>query len=42
MINNDGEYEGEFLNDLAHGNGVFTYKDGTKYTGEWQNDNKHG
>ncbi len=31
---NDGNnYEGEFLNNLKHGFGVFNYSDGSRYEG---------
>ena len=35
-------YEGMFLNGRRHGHGTFYYSSGTKYTGEWKGDQKHG
>lgn len=35
-------YEGEWLNDKAHGNGEYTHTDGTKYIGDWANDKQNG
>jgi len=34
------KYEGEFENDLQHGEGVMTYNDGRKVTGTWR-DGRH-
>ena len=31
-------YEGEWLNDKAHGKGIYYHTDGSKYIGEWVND----
>ena len=43
LIYSNGDiYEGEFLNDKAHGYGIYTYIDGTKYEGNWKNDKKDG
>ena len=28
-------YEGEFLNDLMHGKGVYYFKSANKYDGDW-------
>ncbi len=33
---------GQFQNDKANGHGVFFYKDGSKYEGEWKDGLKHG
>lgn len=35
-------YEGEWLDDKAHGKGVYLHKDGSSYTGEWFEDMQHG
>ncbi|MND88850.1 MORN repeat protein [compost metagenome] len=32
---NGDQYEGEFWNKMMHGNGTYTWKDGTKYTGSF-------
>lgn len=43
MIHSDGEvYEGEWVNDKAHGFGVYLHSDGSRYEGEWLNDKQHG
>jgi len=41
---NEGYYEGDIKDNLRHGKGKFTYKDGSIYNGEWSNDriNGHG
>eukprot|EP00758_Cryptobia_borreli_P002762 Tbor_TRINITY_DN3266_c0_g1::TRINITY_DN3266_c0_g1_i1::g.23732::m.23732 len=36
------EYEGEWLLDLKHGHGVYTYFQGDKYIGEWRSGKKYG
>ena len=38
----DGTYEGEFVNGLKSGSGVYIYKNGDKYIGEFKNDEKNG
>lgn len=40
-INGD-KYEGNWLRDKIHGNGVFIKANGDKYTGEWYEDKIHG
>ena len=30
-------YEGEFKNNLRHGEGTYTFSDGTKVEGKWKN-----
>jgi len=35
-------YEGEFLNNKAHGKGSYTLADGMKYIGEWKDDIQEG
>ena len=42
-LNFDGSiYEGDFLNSLKHGKGIFRYKNGDSYNGDWLNDKRHG
>ena len=39
----DGDvYEGEWLDDKAHGYGFYLHVDGTKYQGDWLEDKQHG
>ena len=39
LIHADGDvYEGEWLNDKAHGYGVYHHMDGAVYKGMWQDD----
>lgn len=39
----DGDiYEGEWLNDKAHGRGKYKHSNGATYEGEWQFDKQHG
>ena len=35
-------YEGNFVNGRRNGFGTFYYSSGTKYIGEWKEDQKHG
>jgi hypothetical protein len=36
LIHSDGDvYFGDWLNDMAHGNGSYEYHDGGKHIGEW-------
>ncbi|CAF0786054.1 unnamed protein product, partial [Didymodactylos carnosus] len=35
-------YDGNFVNGRRDGYGVFYYSSGTRYMGEWKNDQKHG
>jgi antitoxin component YwqK of YwqJK toxin-antitoxin module len=35
-------YDGEFVNGLRHGFGMFFYASGAKYEGRWKNNMKHG
>ena len=37
-----GLYVGEFQNDEMHGNGTFTFSDGSEYIGEFENGLQHG
>ena len=42
-MHTDGDvYEGEWLDDKAHGQGVYYHEDGSKYEGEWFEDKQHG
>jgi len=34
-------YQGDWLNNNMHGKGVYTWKDGRRYDGEYLNDKKH-
>ena len=36
------KYEGDYQNDLKHGQGVYTYPNGDVYEGEWKNGLRHG
>ena len=36
------KYEGEFLNGIRHGTGIYTWPDGEQYEGEFLNGNYHG
>ena len=31
-----GKYDGDYIEDLKHGRGVFSYPDGSSYDGEWR------
>ena len=43
LIHSDADvYEGDWLNDKAHGKGVYNSANGSSYIGEWQNDMQHG
>lgn len=35
-------YEGDWVNDLTHGKGLYVHEDGAQYEGEWQEDKQHG
>ena len=35
-------YEGEFINDLYHGYGIHTWKNGNRYEGMWKNNRREG
>jgi len=37
-----GEYVGEFLSGLVHGDGTLTRVDGWQYDGKWEEDLPHG
>jgi len=38
----DSTYNGDWAQNVRHGNGVFVAGDGTKFEGQWCNDFKHG
>ena len=35
-------YDGELINGLRHGRGIFYYANGAKYEGFWKDNMKHG
>ena len=35
-------YEGEFVNDMAQGFGIYKHANGSKYVGYWNQDKQHG
>ena len=38
LQNGEGRtYKGEFLNDLKHGHGCYSWPNGSTYEGSWQN-----
>ena len=39
---NGDAYTGETVNGQRQGEGVYTYKDGRRYTGSWQDNKRHG
>ena len=41
MINGDS-YEGEYMKDKKNGKGSYLWKNGSKYTGNFENDYRHG
>ena len=36
------KYEGQWVDDMRHGNGTYTYVNGDVYSGEWTGNNRHG
>ena len=38
----NGRYEGEFIDNIQEGKGIFYYNDGSRYDGEWKNGIKEG
>ena len=43
MVYEDGSvYEGDWLNDLRHGHGKYTWPNAIVYNGEWKNDSQDG
>jgi hypothetical protein len=41
FLNHDS-YEGEWLDDMKHGQGIYIWADGSKYVGEYENDLRSG
>ena len=37
-----GTYEGDFQDDMRHGQGTYTNEDGEKYVGQWKDDKRFG
>jgi hypothetical protein len=35
MLADGSKYEGDYKEGLKHGQGIYTWKDGSKYDGEW-------
>ena len=42
MQTTGAKFEGDYQNDVKHGNGVYTYPNGDVYDGEWMNGTRHG
>lgn len=42
LVDNSGEYSGEFAAGLKSGQGTMTWKSGITYTGAWKNGQPHG
>ncbi len=42
IIYNDGIYEGETVDGVPNGFGIYSYSDGSKYEGDWKDGCKHG
>ena len=42
VIDNKGDYEGEYKDGLRHGKGICKYPSGNVYDGEWENDKENG
>lgn len=42
LIENTENYTGNFVNDIISGQGTYRWADGTKYTGGWAANKKHG
>ena len=40
--NDGGNYTGSWIDNVQHGNGVFTDKNGTKYRGVWNSGSQNG
>ena len=41
-LNVVGSYEGEYKDGKYHGQGIFSYPDGSKYEGKWKHGIYHG
>lgn len=39
---NNESYQGQMLNGMKHGTGIYRWSDGTKYAGQWNRDTEHG
>ena len=39
---NKDRYEGDWKDDIVHGNGIYYYEDGSRYDGQWENDKANG
>jgi hypothetical protein len=42
FYNESNLYEGQFLNDRPHGRGVYTWSDGSRFSGVWFEGNGQG
>jgi MORN repeat. len=42
LLNNVGSYEGEYRDGKYHGQGIYSYPDGSMYEGKWKDGEKHG
>jgi len=42
VINSDGCYDGYWIEDKAHGKGIFNYYNGDSYQGDWEFDKPNG
>lgn len=42
LVDNTENYTGDFVNDVFSGQGTYRWADGTKYTGGWAANKKHG
>ena len=42
LLNDVGSYEGEYKNGKYHGQGIYSYLDGSMYEGKWKDGEKHG
>ena len=42
LLNDVGWYEGEYKDGKYHGQGIFSYPDGSKYEGKWKDGEKNG
>jgi radial spoke head protein 1 len=36
------KYEGELVNGIKHGQGIYTFRSGARYEGEWKHGRRHG
>ena len=42
VITENGEYKGEWKNNMIHGKGTFTWNNGDEYVGEFRENKKNG